>query len=195
MNNWNHCDCFLESKANTTTDLSINQRTVIQTYRVGPKRKFWIRHDWILSIRLISDLGKKCRIPSDSESVTYLTYTVTPHSGTSAILTPSTSVTTYVQGGPKNRTIFISVWLLNIYGSKNKVTHDLNQTNMMSTDAHVTELTCSTRTLTGYGMIKLNSFTKNLQLRYFKPTSMTFTKSTTNLSILCASVRPAVSWK
>ena len=61
------CDCFLKSKENTTTDLSTNQYTVIQTYfccnihnncTVGPIRKFRIRHDRILTIRRISDFRK-----------------------------------------------------------------------------------------------------------------------------------------
>jgi len=59
-----------KSKENTTIDLSISQRTVrdsiyrisgtvIQIFTVGPKQRFRIRHDRILSIRRISDFGKK----------------------------------------------------------------------------------------------------------------------------------------
>jgi len=58
---------FKKSKEDTTTDLSINRGTVIQTYfaviyknncTVGLKQKFQIRHNRILSIRRISDFGK-----------------------------------------------------------------------------------------------------------------------------------------
>jgi len=63
---------FSKSKENTTTNLSINQCTVIQTIncRVGKKQKFriWVQHDWILTIQQISDCGKKCWIPSESHS-------------------------------------------------------------------------------------------------------------------------------
>jgi len=55
-----------KEKENTTTDLSINQCTVIQTCRVGPKQKFQVRHDRILSIQRISEKV------SDSEYVTFL---------------------------------------------------------------------------------------------------------------------------
>jgi len=43
VNNWNYCDCFLKSKENTTTDLSINQCTVIQTYFCCYLRKYLYR--------------------------------------------------------------------------------------------------------------------------------------------------------